>query len=361
MTTPRYLRTSPTDHAGGPTSPYRAWSRPRASRPPTKLLVIVYAVLAAILVGCSPADDRPDGDDPPANSTNMVELRDIQFTPATLTVEAGEEVTWIWEDGTVEHNVVGDDFESDILNDGTFTETFEEPGSYDYVCTLHPGMEGTIVVTRRLTRSVQKTGSGDVDTAARRRSRCGGQISPIDPRVDPRCRSRTKICERVIALYMDNNLRLAHAFRLSKSARSHPGLHEAVGNRRHAPAATERGRRLADNLGKGAAEATKTGESDLHADICHGAVGGAEQVYRSFHSPPLQITMRSLPEGLLERTDEVSPRHRGNLTESGHVRVVQVLPVHQVAGSQETSVVVTKRELRLPMAPRFGYLTRSIG
>ncbi|MGH3650032.1 MAG: cupredoxin domain-containing protein [Acidimicrobiia bacterium] len=62
-------------------------------------------------------------------------------------MEVGDPVTWVWDDDSVEHNVVGEDFASAIMSDGTFTETFEEPGSYSYVCTIHPGMDGTITVT----------------------------------------------------------------------------------------------------------------------------------------------------------------------------------------------------------------------
>jgi plastocyanin len=34
------------------------------------------------------------------------------------------------------------------VSEGTFHHRFDEPGTYDYVCTLHPNMTGTIEVTR---------------------------------------------------------------------------------------------------------------------------------------------------------------------------------------------------------------------
>jgi plastocyanin len=37
-------------------------------------------------------------------------------------------------------------FESEIQTDGTFTHTFEAAGSHPYVCSVHPGMEGTVEV-----------------------------------------------------------------------------------------------------------------------------------------------------------------------------------------------------------------------
>jgi plastocyanin len=74
-----------------------------------------------------------------------VAVRDYQFEPASLTVEAGATVTWVWEGGAP-HNVVGEGFENPDQSSGTFRHTFEQPGTYAYECTIHPGMEGTIVV-----------------------------------------------------------------------------------------------------------------------------------------------------------------------------------------------------------------------
>ena len=41
--------------------------------------------------------------------------------------------------------LVGDGFESDTQLDGTFEHGFDSPGTYTYVCTLHPGMDGTVI------------------------------------------------------------------------------------------------------------------------------------------------------------------------------------------------------------------------
>ena len=77
-----------------------------------------------------------------------IDIRNYEFFPARLTVDAGTEVTWINYD-TVPHNAVADDgaFETDILNkDGSGSVTLEEPGTHAYKCTLHPAMTGTITV-----------------------------------------------------------------------------------------------------------------------------------------------------------------------------------------------------------------------
>jgi plastocyanin len=82
------------------------------------------------------------GDSPP----DSVAVRDFEFEPADYTTEAGQRVTWT-NDGEQIHNVKGRGFFSRAMEAGdTYEFTFEKPGSYDYVCTLHPQMKGTIVV-----------------------------------------------------------------------------------------------------------------------------------------------------------------------------------------------------------------------
>lgn len=73
-------------------------------------------------------------------------VEDNLFDPDSAEVAVGDTVTWQWS-GAEPHNVVADDFESDIQTEGAFEYTFEEAGSHPYVCTVHPGMEGTIEVT----------------------------------------------------------------------------------------------------------------------------------------------------------------------------------------------------------------------
>ena len=83
------------------------------------------------------------------SSSNAVEIRDFSYQPDTLTVAAGTTVTWT-NDGTVPHTVTSNQrtFDSgDIAPGGTFSYTFDQPGSYPYHCTLHPSMQGQIEVT----------------------------------------------------------------------------------------------------------------------------------------------------------------------------------------------------------------------
>lgn len=76
---------------------------------------------------------------------------DTTFEPRDLTVPVGTTVTWVNED-SFPHTVTktsgaGGDFDSgEVPEAGTFENTFTEPGTVEYVCTIHPGMEGTVTV-----------------------------------------------------------------------------------------------------------------------------------------------------------------------------------------------------------------------
>ncbi|MGH8872850.1 MAG: plastocyanin/azurin family copper-binding protein [Acidimicrobiia bacterium] len=112
------------------------------------LTITALIAAAAMLAACSyPRKHDPEKLAPPNGGSNTIAIRDNEFIPAELTLEAGSEVTWVWDDGSIDHNVVGDSFASDIKSDGTFTHTFTESGTYEYLCTLHSSMTGVITVT----------------------------------------------------------------------------------------------------------------------------------------------------------------------------------------------------------------------
>jgi plastocyanin len=78
----------------------------------------------------------------------VVKIDNFTFAPSTLTVKAGTNVTWRNEDD-IPHTVASSArlFKSKALDtDDSFSFTFTEPGSYEYFCSLHPHMKGTIVV-----------------------------------------------------------------------------------------------------------------------------------------------------------------------------------------------------------------------
>lgn len=84
-----------------------------------------------------------------ASGGAQVTMKDIKFDPAGVTVKKGDTVTWTNED-TVGHDVTGDGFKSGpsggLGNGDTYKHTFDKAGKFDYVCTVHPGMEGSVTV-----------------------------------------------------------------------------------------------------------------------------------------------------------------------------------------------------------------------
>jgi plastocyanin len=81
---------------------------------------------------------------------NEVSIDNFGFVPATLTVTAGSTVTWINHDEEP-HTVAarGGSFHSPGMGvQATYSHTFTTAGTFDYVCSIHPFMHGTVVVTQ---------------------------------------------------------------------------------------------------------------------------------------------------------------------------------------------------------------------
>jgi plastocyanin len=83
----------------------------------------------------------------PAADT-AVKIDNFTFTPQRVTVKAGTTVTWTNQDD-IPHTVTSSTkaFRSKALDtDDKFSFTFTTAGVYEYFCSLHPHMTGTIVV-----------------------------------------------------------------------------------------------------------------------------------------------------------------------------------------------------------------------
>lgn len=103
------------------------------------------ALLMLIVSGCvqqSPGDTSGEGVD-------SITIENFAFTPKTITVSAGTTVTWTNLD-SADHTVTsesGDELDSGLMSQGdTYSKTFDSAGTYDYYCTLHPYMTGTVLV-----------------------------------------------------------------------------------------------------------------------------------------------------------------------------------------------------------------------
>jgi plastocyanin len=79
-----------------------------------------------------------------------VTLKNIAFSPKSLSGSKGSVVTFAFRDGSTKHNVISTGsrrFKSiSTRSSGSLRRTFSRAGTYRYQCTLHPGMTGRITV-----------------------------------------------------------------------------------------------------------------------------------------------------------------------------------------------------------------------
>ncbi|MGW1894011.1 plastocyanin/azurin family copper-binding protein [Streptomyces sp. NPDC002004] len=83
---------------------------------------------------------------------DAVTIKTFAFSPATLKVRVGTKVTWTDQD-TDAHTVTsagsgGPLHSAALAPHATYSYTFTKPGTYAYLCTIHPFMTATVEVTR---------------------------------------------------------------------------------------------------------------------------------------------------------------------------------------------------------------------
>lgn len=82
-----------------------------------------------------------------AGGTTTVTLKHISFIRSTVHIKKGDSVRWVWKDPTVPHNVTFAHRHSTTRQKGTYTLRFTTAGTFRYRCTIHPGMNGRVVVS----------------------------------------------------------------------------------------------------------------------------------------------------------------------------------------------------------------------
>jgi len=137
-----------------------------------RLLAVLAAVAAlAALAGCGGSDNKKSdtsgstsggayggGATAPAKTnatatagTVQIAMQNTAFNPKATTVKVGETVKWT-NDDPFDHNVAatkgGDFHSSNFGQGGTYSYKAVKAGTISYVCTLHPGMDGTLKVVK---------------------------------------------------------------------------------------------------------------------------------------------------------------------------------------------------------------------
>ena len=118
-----------------------------------------FVLVTALLSGCGSDDSAVEATRSPAfgehshhdpETTVTVEVEEDRFSPADITISAGDTVSWHF-DGDLPHGVqgIGDkamSINSPLFEVGNWSHTFTQPGEYRYLCPIHPDMRGTITV-----------------------------------------------------------------------------------------------------------------------------------------------------------------------------------------------------------------------
>ena len=90
---------------------------------------------------------------PDAQTATVVGNTQLKFVPNRVEAKVGKLALTMEIEGGVPHNLVFDEDtigqDIDTISEGSATGMFEfpQPGTYDFVCTLHPGMDGQVVVS----------------------------------------------------------------------------------------------------------------------------------------------------------------------------------------------------------------------
>lgn len=102
--------------------------------------IIFLLLILVLLTSCTKKQEI-------VQKENTVIIQNFAFNPSTITISKGTTITWTNED-SVPHIVKSEGiFESETLSKSdSFTFTFNEPGTYEYICKIHPYMKGSIIV-----------------------------------------------------------------------------------------------------------------------------------------------------------------------------------------------------------------------
>jgi plastocyanin len=115
----------------------------------TKAIKATIALSCVLLIAAACAEAPSPEPVTPGNGVDgiQVEIIETAFEPPLVEIDIGDQITWINLDDEP-HTVTGDGgLSSPRLDRGaSYSASFDEPGRYDYVCSIHPTMRGSIIV-----------------------------------------------------------------------------------------------------------------------------------------------------------------------------------------------------------------------
>jgi amicyanin len=80
-------------------------------------------------------------------SDNTIRIKNFAFDPASITVKVGSTVRWLNQDSVPHRILFADGADSNVLAGmQSWSRKFDQAGTYDYACTIHPTMQGTVIV-----------------------------------------------------------------------------------------------------------------------------------------------------------------------------------------------------------------------
>jgi plastocyanin/phosphatidylethanolamine-binding protein (PEBP) family uncharacterized protein len=111
--------------------------------------VTELSIFGSACTSCpTPIPPTPTPTATPTLAPNQVSIVGMSFSPATITIQVGQSVTWVNTD-SVPHTSTSDTgvWDSGTIGAGaSFTRAFTTPGTFPYHCSFHTGMTGTVVV-----------------------------------------------------------------------------------------------------------------------------------------------------------------------------------------------------------------------
>jgi plastocyanin len=101
-----------------------------------------------------------------ASGGTTVTMADFSYSPASITVNVGDTVTWTNSGPDEPHTATGDGFDTgEVAVGSSASATFSQVGNFPYVCTLHANMTGTVKVLAAASGGEESTGNA-ADAAA---------------------------------------------------------------------------------------------------------------------------------------------------------------------------------------------------